>query len=194
MAARGPSSSAFRRVRPSERLPGHVAWYITSIRNLYRWCPWGAAGIVVPVHIGGVRFRITCDTGAARNLVRQSFVEQLRRNPKTKDALIRRGRGDRVINCTGICKGMSTASIEYCSEIELLWKSVSSDGSKPPPDFSRRVMFSELPEGSDALLLGYPLLAEVGYHTYKDDDDVLWVEFKGLGVTLVAENPPALGD
>ena len=33
-----------------------------------------------------------------------------------------------------------------------------------------------LPEGSDALLLGYPLLAEWGYHTYKDDDDVLWVE------------------
>ena len=67
-----------------------------------------------------------------------------------------------MINCTGICKGMSTASIEYCSEIELLWKSVSSDGSKPTPDASRRVMFSELPEGSDALLLGYPLLAEWG--------------------------------
>ena len=99
-----------------------------------------------------------------------------------------------MINCTGICKGMSTASIEYCSEIELLWKSVSSDGNKPPPDSSRRVMFGELPEGSDALLLGYPLLAEWGYHTYKDDDDVLWVGFKGLGVTLVAENPPALGD
>jgi len=55
-------------------------------------------------------------------------------------------------------------------------------------------MFSELPEGSDALLLGYPLLAEWGYHTYKDDDDVLWVEFKSLGVTLVAESPQALGD
>ena len=41
-------------------------------------------------------------------------------------------------------------------------------------------------------LVGYPLLAEWGYHTYKDDEDVLWVEFKSLGVTLVAENPPAL--
>jgi hypothetical protein len=55
-------------------------------------------------------------------------------------------------------------------------------------------MFRELPEGSDALLLGYPLLAEWGYHTYKDYDDVLWAEFKSLGVTLVAGNPPALGD
>ena len=50
-------------------------------------------------------------------------------------------------------------------------------------------MFSELPEGSDALLLGYPLLAEWGYHTYKDDDDVLWVEFKSLGVKFGCGKP-----
>ena len=94
----------------------------------------------------------------------------------------------------GSAKACQQLRSSIVQEIELLWKSVSSDGSKPPPDVSRRVMFSELPEGSDALLLGYPLLAEWGYHTYKDDDEVPWVEFKSLGVTLVAENPQALGD
>ena len=87
---------------------------------------------------------------------------------------------------------MCTASVTSCAEINLLWQPVSSDGSKPAPDTAHRVMFSELPEGSDARLLEFPLLAEWGFHTYKGDDEVLWVELKALGVTLVLQSPPSL--
>jgi len=53
---------------------------------------------VVPVHIGGVRFRVTCDTGAARNLARVNFVDQLRKITRTKSFVGVRARGDRTIN------------------------------------------------------------------------------------------------
>ena len=43
---------------------------------------------VVPVTVGQVRFRATLDTGAARNLIRAEFAEQLRKSAKTRDAVV----------------------------------------------------------------------------------------------------------
>ena len=49
---------------------------------------------VVPVWIGGLRFRITLDTGCARSFIRKSFYEQLSKNTKTRASVVGKFRGD----------------------------------------------------------------------------------------------------
>ena len=85
---------------------------------------------VVVTWIGGVRFRITLDTGCARDFVRTAFREQLQKSGKTANSLLKRQEGDRMINCTGIVKDMETDPIAYHSTVKLLFKDVPDDGSK----------------------------------------------------------------
>ena len=49
--------------------------------------------------------------------------------------------------------------------------------------------FLEMENSSDALLLGFPELSNIGYSVYSDDDGVIWVSFLKLGVSLLAEVP-----
>ena len=53
--------------------------------------------------------------------------------------------------------------------------------------------FAELADASDCLLVGFPTLAMWGFSVDEDADGHLWVEFRRLGITLLAERPPSAG-
>ena len=109
----------------------------------------------VPVCIGGVKFRATLDTGAARNLIRTEFAEQLRANSKTKGSVVSRGKADRQISCIGICKDMGTATLDHVSTVSCRFESVV-DGMGPPRSVDVSPGFAELKGASDPLLIGFP--------------------------------------
>lgn len=145
---------------------------------------------VVRVKVGSVSFRVTIDTGSARNLIRSSFAEKLRVNAKTRDAVVGRGRADKVINCTGICADMESSVLEFVSTVQCMFESVA-DGRGLPATSTVEVPFAELDNASDCLLIGFPTLADWGLRLDKDADENVWLELVTLGVTLLAERPPA---
>ena len=48
---------------------------------------------VIVIEIAGMKFRVVLDTGAARDVIRTSFAEQLRKNARTKKASAATKRG-----------------------------------------------------------------------------------------------------
>ena len=110
---------------------------------------------VVPVRIGSVWFRLTVDTGAARSLIRTGFAEQLRKNPKTQEAVVLRGRADRDITCVGMCEGMESNVISHVSRIARTFEEVP-DGTGATKGVTMEIEFGELDGASDVLFLGIP--------------------------------------
>jgi len=138
--------------------------------------------------IGSVSFRVTLDTGSARNLVRSSFAEKLRTNSKTRDAVLGRGRADKPVICTGICSDMNSAVLEHVLNLRCRFDSVP-DGRGKPVSCEVEISFSELEGASDCLLIGFPTLVKWGMSIDEDADGHLWVELRRLGVVLLAERP-----
>ncbi|MCP4900485.1 MAG: hypothetical protein GY906_26270, partial [bacterium] len=48
-------------------------------------------------------------------------------------------------------------------------------------------LFGELEGASDALIVGYPTLAEWGFGLERDDDGIVWVELRSLGLRVPSE-------
>ena len=141
----------------------------------------------VTVRIGGVRFRCCIDTGGARSIVRKEFVQQLLKSDKTREMVGNRAATKEKIVCSGICKGMRSLAIEAVCDIDLVLESVAEDGITPNADVALKVCFAELSEAADALLIGYPEISAWDTHFWQDSDGNDWVEFRKLGVTLLAE-------
>ncbi|MCP4243409.1 MAG: hypothetical protein GY772_22880, partial [bacterium] len=127
-------------------------------------------------------FRVTLDTGASRSLARGTFVQQMMKAKGTRDRVLRRYRGDRVIRCEGVVAGMETDPIETSAVLRLTWGCVGS---------ARRVEcdvhFGGLSHCADIVIIGGPQLAEWGFSLSTDADGFTWVEFTKLGVSLLAE-------
>ena len=66
-----------------------------------------------------------------------------------------------------------------------------ADGRGLPPSSTVEIPFAELDNASDCLLIGFPTLTDWGLRLDKDADGNVWLEFVTLGVTLLAERPPA---
>jgi hypothetical protein len=143
---------------------------------------------VVKCFVGTMSFRVTLDTGSARNLVRAGFTEKLRSSAKTREAVLGRGRADRPVVCTGICNDMNSATLDYVINVRCRFESVP-DGRGKPAACEVEVGFAELEGASDCLLVGFPTLLKWGMAIDEDADGHLWVELRRLGVTLLAERP-----
>ena len=55
------------------------------------------------------------------------------------------------------------------------------------PSVSAEVDFGELDGISENMMIGFPTLAEWGMNLDSDADGNVWVEFRKLGVTMLAE-------
>jgi hypothetical protein len=74
---------------------------------------------VVLARIGGVPFRFVLDSGAARSLVRTSFVEQLRKDHRTKSATYGPRPLSRPVVLEGVIKGRQSSTITKATQIGL---------------------------------------------------------------------------
>ena len=143
---------------------------------------------VVPVWIGGLRFRITLDTGCARSFIRKSFFEQLSKNSKTRSSIVGRFRGDEGLSCVGIKKDMVADTSVVFRDVMLEFRDTPDDGRKPGLPFTTRTRFVELEDAADCLLIGYPeLIGEFKPAFDQDSDGYPWVEFRKAGIMLVGE-------
>ena len=147
---------------------------------------------VVSVYINEKRFRITLDTGCARNFIRSSFRDQLAKNSATSGAVLRRSQGDRPILCTGISKGMETAPVTKHTTIRMSFLDVPDSGIKTKGKTPVDAVFGELDDSCDALLVGFPTLMEWGFYCRMDEDGQPWVGFARWDITLPAEKPTDL--
>ena len=144
---------------------------------------------VTGCYIGNVRFRITCDTGCARDFVRTQFCNQLKKDAQTKGSVILTERGSREINCTGIVTEMKTPSVTRHTTVKLRFQDVPEDGSAPMKPVSVDVVFGEMDSGADCLLLGFPTLVDWGYQCFNDGDGNPWIRFEKFSITLPCEKP-----
>ena len=97
--------------------------------------------------IGEQRFRIVLDSGAARNVIRTGFAEQLRASPKTQHATYGPRPMSDVINFVGVIEGMKTSDVTHATQLTMTFTDVES-GKKA----STELCFGELAEASDATL------------------------------------------
>jgi hypothetical protein len=134
---------------------------------------------VVPVWIGGLRFRITLDTGCARSFIRKSFYEQLSKNTKTRASVVGKFRGDEDLSCVGIKKGMVADTSVVFRDLMLEFRDTPDDGRKPGLPLTTRLRFVELEDAADCLLIGFPdLISEFKPAFDQDSDGYPWVEFR----------------
>ena len=131
-------------------------------------------------------FRLTVDAGAARSLIRTGFAEQLRKNPKTQEAVVMRGRADRDITCVGMCEGMESNVISHVSRLACSFEEVP-DGSGPTKGVTVEIEFGELDGASDVLFLGFPQILEWGVAFSFDDDGNGWMDLRRFGVVVPIE-------
>ena len=142
---------------------------------------------VVPIYIGGQIMRMCVDTGGGKSMVRKGLVPKLQKRESTRDQIIARDRIIEDVTCAGICNGMSSNKVEVATKINLTFRGVDPEGGKMPPTVDHVIQFGELPDASDALLMGFPDICKLGVTFYQDSDDNVWVDFQALGVTLLAE-------
>ena len=132
---------------------------------------------------------MTLDTGCARDFIRESFRNQLEKASQTKSSLLLRQEGDRAIQCTGITKEMETAPVAFHTTVKLIFKDVPEDGTKGKKDVPVEVIFGELKEACDVLLVGFPTMLKWGTDFWADDDGLPWVTLKAFGITMPCERP-----
>ena len=139
---------------------------------------------VVMVKIGGIKFRVVCETGAARSLVRTSFAQQPRNHRNTRVAAYGPRPLSRPVVLEGIIKGRPSATLTQATQLTLEL-SDSLTGHKGIME----ACFAEMADCADPIIVGFPGLARFGYSIDEDDDGHIWVTLRNLGVTLLAETP-----
>ena len=139
---------------------------------------------VIVVEIAGMKFRVVLDTGAARDVIRTSFAEQLRRNAKTKKACYGPRPMSETVSFVGVVDGMRTSEVTHSTQITTDFVDLETNRKAP-----HELCFAELAEASDALLIGFPSLCLLGFSTDMDDDGNIWITLSKLGVTTLAETP-----
>ena len=139
---------------------------------------------MVIVTIAGKKFRLVMDTGASRDVIRTKFATQLRSNRLTRDKVVGPRPLTDWISFVGVCEGMTTDSVTCATQVELGFTDAEQGNSE-----KISVNFVELEGASDAMLMGFPTLTDLGYALDRDDDGHVWVSLRKLGVTLLAEMP-----
>jgi hypothetical protein len=68
-----------------------------------------------------------------------------------------------IVWATALGNWTLAAPVENCAKNGVAAEIGQFQRSKPPPNFARRIMFSELQEGSDTVLPWFLMLGEVAY-------------------------------
>ena len=139
--------------------------------------------------VGEVCFRITLDSGCARNFICAQFCRQLEKSAKTLNAVKQRRVGNSEINCTGITSAMRTPPVQYHSTVVVTLEDVPEDGSKGRPPSHQELVFAELEGASDCLLVGFPTMLKWRPTLFEDEDGHPWVYLQTLNVSLPCEVP-----
>ena len=142
---------------------------------------------VIPVRIGNSVFRMCVDTGGGRSMIRKEFSDKLQKNSHTCKQVLQRNRIIDEVRCTGVCDGMSSATLDFTALVQLTLDPVREDGGKPPPPVDFQLEMGELPNASDSLLMGFPDIVRHQIKFYDDADGNIWVDWGVLGVTVLAE-------
>ena len=127
-------------------------------------------------------------------MVRSAFCRQLEKHHKTKGSVVEKCRIANEVKCGGICSGMESTILQYATTLRFGIEPVQECGKNPGNPVELELEFGELDEASDALLLGFPDIAKLDTRFYIDDDENVWVEFRKLGVTTLAESQRVQND
>ena len=146
---------------------------------------------VVHVKLGKRTFKVCLDTGGSRSLIRRSFLEQLRKGSQ-KAAIVKEERINPPLHCQGVCEGMKSADMVIAATLSLQFEALDPDGHNATEAPVLEVLFAELDNAADALLIGFPEIVSWGCRFFDDQDGNVWVDFTKLGFCVLAEskNPP----
>ena len=146
---------------------------------------------VVHVKLGKRTFKVCLDTGGSRSLIRRSFLEQLRKGSQ-KTAIVKEERINPPLHCQGVCEGMKSADMVIAATLSLQFEALDPDGHNATEAPVLEVLFAELDNAADALLIGFPEIVSWGCRFFDDQDGNVWVDFTKLGFCVLAEskNPP----
>ena len=88
--------------------------------------------LIVDLRVGKKEFKITLDTGSARDLIRANFAAQARRHPETRKACIERKaiEGGGII-CETVIQGQETAAMTYVQVVDITLVSTLGMGGEP---------------------------------------------------------------
>ena len=82
---------------------------------------------VIVVAVNSERFRLTCDSGASRDVIRTSFAEKLRTDKRTKSATFGPRPMSQSVSFVGVIKNMTSAEVNQVTQIRFrVWDSEDS--------------------------------------------------------------------
>ena len=146
---------------------------------------------IVHVKIGKRTFKVCLDTGGSRSLIRKSFLEQLKKGSQ-KSAIVKEERINPPLHCQGVCEGMKSADMTVAVTLNCQFEALDPDGHATKEAPVMPVLFAELDNAADALLIGFPEIVSWGCRFFDDQDGNIWVDFTRLGFCALAESksPP----
>ncbi len=142
---------------------------------------------VVHVKVGKRLFKVCLDTGGSRSLIRKSFLEQLKKGSQ-KGAIVKEERINPPLHCQGVCEGMKSSDMNVAVTIDCQFQALDPDGHAAKEAPVLPVMFAELENAADALLIGCPEIVTWGCRFFDDQDGNVWVDFTRLGFCVLAES------
>ena len=74
---------------------------------------------VIVVSINGIRFRVTLDTGAARDVIRKSFAKRLREDKRTKHLIYGPRSMSQSVTFVGVIKGMTSSEVNEVTQVKF---------------------------------------------------------------------------
>ena len=139
------------------------------------------------VNLGKRVFKVCLDTGGSRSLIRKSFLEQLRKGSNSK-TIVKEERTNPPLHCQGVCAGMKSTDMTTAVTLDCQFQALDPAGhtSKEAPVV--QVLFAELENAADALLIGFPEIVAWGCKFFDDEDGNIWVDFTKLGCCALAES------
>ena len=137
--------------------------------------------------IGKRTFKVCLDTGGSRSLIRRSFADQLRKGSQ-KDAIVKQERISPPLHCQGVCEGMKSADMTVAVTVDCQFEASDPDGHDAAEAPVIPVLFAELDNAADALLIGFPEIVAWGCRFFDDSDGNIWVDFTKLGFCCLAES------
>ena len=92
------------------------------------------------------------------------------------------------LHCQGVCSGMKSADMTVAVTLNCQFEALDPDGHDLKEAPVLPVLFAELENAADALLIGFPEIVSWGCRFYDDADGNIWVDFTRLGFTALAES------
>ena len=89
--------------------------------------------------------------------------------------------------CEGIVEGSETTELNMVTTVSLVFKDAEANVRTGAQTAELPVAFGELSGISENMIIGLPTLAQWGMALDSDADGNVWVEFRKLGITMLAE-------